>query len=234
MKCLRKYEWVKLPRDYPDMGKGLMGHWAKLASRAAFRKGNATYCGYSNPVTPGMWSGGAVGLKSILGVKSKPAALRILQELSELGYLKYHLDRKTKHLTYEITDYVLKCTGAECMSGAVYASTGYGFMCLPRNITQRLVDSHREFSESDAWLDLWCHTIYEDYGNAFSFLAPTVQYGKYGAIQTLEALGQRWNWEKTRVWRFFRNHADVFSLCRLPSSYGCVIFNSIYPIGGDI
>lgn len=85
MKCLRKYEWVKLPRDYPDMGKGLMGHWAKLASRAAFRKGNATYCGYSNPVTPGMWSGGAVGLKSILGVKSKPAALRILQELSELG-----------------------------------------------------------------------------------------------------------------------------------------------------
>ena len=234
MKCLRKYEWVKLPRDYPDMGKGLMGHWAKLASRAAFRKGNATYCGYSNPVTPGMWSGGAVGLKSILGVKSKPAALRILQELSELGYLKYHLDRKTKHLTYEITDYVLKCTGAECLSGAVYASTGYGFMCLPRNITQRLVDAHREFSESDAWLDLWCHTIYEDYGNAFSFLAPTVQYGKYGAIQTLEALGQRWNWEKTRVWRFFRNHADVFSLCRLPSSYGCVIFNSIYPTGGDI
>ena len=41
MKCLRKYEWVKLPRDYPDMGKGLMRHWAKLASRAAFRKGNA-------------------------------------------------------------------------------------------------------------------------------------------------------------------------------------------------
>ena len=41
MKCLRKYEWVKLPRDYPDMGKGLMSSWAKLASRAAFRKGNA-------------------------------------------------------------------------------------------------------------------------------------------------------------------------------------------------
>ena len=29
-KCLRKYEWIKLPRDYPDMGKGLMpiqNHW---------------------------------------------------------------------------------------------------------------------------------------------------------------------------------------------------------------
>ncbi len=39
MKCLLKYKWVKLPRDYPYMGKGIMAHWVKLASRAAFRKG---------------------------------------------------------------------------------------------------------------------------------------------------------------------------------------------------
>lgn len=39
MKCLRKYQWVKLPRDIPDMGKGLMAYWAMLAFRAAFRKG---------------------------------------------------------------------------------------------------------------------------------------------------------------------------------------------------
>lgn len=65
MKCLRKYQWVKLPRDIPDMGKGLMAYWAMLAFRAAFRKGNASYCGHSNPVAPGMWAGGVVGLKSI-------------------------------------------------------------------------------------------------------------------------------------------------------------------------
>ena len=69
MKCLRKYQWVKLPRDIPDMGKGLMAYWAMLAFRAAFRKGNASYCGHSNPVAPGMWAGGVVGLKSILGVR---------------------------------------------------------------------------------------------------------------------------------------------------------------------
>ena len=92
MKCLRKYEWVKLPRDYPDMGKGLMASWARLASRAAFRKGNARYCGHTNPVTPGMWSGGVVGLKSILGAKSRPKALQILEELAKLGFLKYTLD----------------------------------------------------------------------------------------------------------------------------------------------
>ena len=32
-----------------------------------------------------------------------------------------------------------------------------------------LVRNERIFDESDAWLDLWCHTVYKDYGNAFSF-----------------------------------------------------------------
>lgn len=78
MKCLRKYKWVKLPRMHLPGGKGLMGYWAKLASRAAFRKGNAVYCGHINPVTAGMWSGGVVGLKSILGVKKRVKALWII------------------------------------------------------------------------------------------------------------------------------------------------------------
>ena len=86
MKCLRKYQWVMLPRDIPDIGKGLMAYWAMLASRAAFRKGNASYCGHSNPVAPGMWAGGVVGLKSILGVRSRAKALQILDELSSLFF----------------------------------------------------------------------------------------------------------------------------------------------------
>ena len=233
MKCLRKHQWVKLPRDIPDMGKGLMAYWAMLASRAAFRKGNASYCGHSNPVAPGMWAGGVVGLKSILGAKSRTKALQILDKLSSLGFLKYSLDSQTKKLTYEITDWVVKCSGAECMSGAVYASTGYGFLCLPRSITQRLADAKRVFDEADAWLDPWCHTTYEDYGNAFSFLAPVVQYGRFGSVLTLETLGERWGWEKTKVWRFFKKHGDVFPLYRLPSSYGCLVFNTSYPTGAD-
>lgn len=234
MKCLRKYQWVKLPRDYPDMGKGLMAHWARLASRAAFRKGNASYCGHSNPVVPGMWSGGIVGVKSILRLRNRAKALEVLALLQGLGYLTYTLDKTTKHLTYQITDWVVKCSGAPCMSGTVYTSEGYGFLCLPRSITQRLVDNKRIFDESDAWLDLWCHTTFEDYGNAFSFLAPAVQYGRYGAVLTLETLGQRWGWEKTKVWRFFQKHGDVFLLCRLPSSFGCLIFNTLYPTGMEV
>ena len=234
MKCLRKYHWVKLPRDYPDMGKGLMNHWAKLASRAAFRKGNAKYCGHSNPVTPGMWSGGIVGLKSILGVRSRAAAFEIMDRLVDLGYVKYTIDSSTRKLTYEILDWVVKCSGAECQEGTVYATPGYGFLCLPRNITERLYKRQQVFDEADAWLDLWCHTAFEDQGNAFSFLAPVVQYGKYGSILTLERLGKRWGWEKTKVWRFFKKHATVFGLHRLPGNYGCIIFNQFYPTGTDI
>ena len=231
MKCLCKYDWVKLPRNYPDMGKGLMGYWAKLASHAAFRKGNARYCGHVNSVTPGTWSGGMVGLKSILGVRSREQAFAILRELATLGYLHYTLDPVTKKLTYEIKDWVVKCSGAECLSGTVYATDSYGFLCLPRNITERIYEQDLIFNEADAWLDLWCHTVFRDKGNAFSFLAPAIQYGKYGSVLTLETLGQRWGWEKTKVWRFFKKHGEVFSLHRLPSSYGCLIFNAKYPTG---
>ena len=168
MKCLRKYKWVKLPRMYLPARKGLMGYWTKLASRAAFRKGNAVYCGHTNPVTPGMWSGGVVGLKSILGVKKRAQALCIMEQLQELGYITFTLDQKTKHLIYQVKDWVVKCSGAECKDGAVYATQGYGFLCIPRDITERLV-GNRKLEEADAWLDLWCHTTYGDYGNAFSF-----------------------------------------------------------------
>lgn len=61
-KCLLKYQWVKLPRAHLPAGKGIMGYWTKLASRSAFRKGQAHYCGYMNDVMPGMWSGGMVSV----------------------------------------------------------------------------------------------------------------------------------------------------------------------------
>ncbi len=204
MRCLLKYDWVKLYRDRLPEGKGIMGAWAKLASRAAFRKGHASYCGHINAVSVGMWSGGIVGLKSILGVKSRTVALETMDKLQELGYLQYSLNSKTKKLTYKISDWVVKCSGAGCMDGAVYATEGYGFLCLPRNITQRLADKNYIFDEADAWLDLWCHTVSEDPSNAFSFLAPAVQFRYEGALLTLEKLGQRWGWEKTKVWRFFK------------------------------
>ena len=228
MKCLSKYKWIKLYLAALPQGKGIMGYWARLACRAAFRQGKAQYCEHTNAVTPRMWSGGIVGLKSILGVKRRSQALQIMDELQSLGYISYNLEAGTKKLSYEIADWVQKCSGSEADSGTVYATEGYGFICTPRAITDRLVLGKRTFDESDAWLDLWCHTVYKDYGNAFSFLAPVIQYGKYGCALTLEQLGRRWGWGKTKVWRFFQKNGTTFGLHKLPGSFGCLIFNLRY------
>ena len=234
MICLMKYPWVKLPRNRLSISKGLLGAWMRLAARAAFRKGEGHYCGYDNPVEPGMWVGGIVGLKAILGLRRREAALNVLRALEQLGFLSWTLDPSTKKLSYNLSDWFVRFSGAECPDGVVYASEGYGFVYVSREITKRLVDHNYIFEESDAWLDLWCHTTVNDPGNAFSFLAPTVQYGKYGAILTLETLGRRWGWEKTKVWRFFQAHGDVFALRRLPGSLGCLIFNLGYPCDTEI
>ena len=108
--------------------------------------------------------------------------------LKDMGYISYALE-DTKQLAYRITDWVVECSGEECMDGTVYATPGYGFLCMPRNITERLVAQGRKFEETDAWLDMWCHIVFRDYGNAFSFLSPVIQYGKYDSILTLETLG---------------------------------------------
>ena len=230
MKCLRKFVWIKIPRaEIPHNSKGMMLYFLRLASRAAFRKGTALYCGHKNEVDAGCWVGGVVGLKSILEAKSRRAALEILDELQMMGYITYTLEPKNKRLTYRITDWVCACAGKEEPDGNIYATPDYGFVCMPRNITERLAEKGQVFAEADAWLDLWCHTVYRDYGDAFSFLAPAIQYGKYGSVLTLETLGQRWKWEKTKVWRFFQKFASCYSLHKLPGSFGCVIFNTCYP-----
>ena len=75
--------------------------------------------------------------------------------LQELGYISYELDPSTKKRSYQILDWVVKCSGAEYMDGSVYTTDGYGFLCLPRNITQRLAAQNHRFEEAYAWLDLW-------------------------------------------------------------------------------
>ena len=140
MKCLLCYEWVKLTSNNLYAGKGVIGAWAKLASRVAYRKGTAKYCGYKNEVNAGMWAGGVVGLKSIPGIKNRTKAIATLNELVRLGLVSYTLDDRTKKLELTLPDWVHNCDGSDCMSNLVYVTEGYGFLCIPRNITERLVE----------------------------------------------------------------------------------------------
>ena len=231
MKCLMKYEWVKLMRSHLPQGKGVMGAWMKLASRAAFRRGIATYCGYKNEVSPGMWSGGIVGIKSILGIKKKSDALLMLDKLSELGYIKYELNYENKKFTYQITDWVIKCSGEECMNGTVYTTDGYGFLCLPRNITERLVSLNYKFEETDAWLDLWCHTVSNDAGNAFFFQRRL--FSMENAVNYLlsKTSANAETGKKRKYGDSFKNTemSSLYTKCPAPTAALCLI-NCIQPI----
>ena len=142
MKCQHKYRWVKLPRACLPQGKGVLGQWARLAARAAYRKGVGLYCGFENPVEPGMWAGGVVGLKSSVGIKSRNAALETLEQLQELGYISYSLNSSTKKLEYTLLDWVAVCSGEACLGQGVYTYEGQGFLCLPRSSPDRLAKQH--------------------------------------------------------------------------------------------
>ena len=220
-KCLLKFPWVKVPREEIPALKGLLGYWLKLVSRAVFRKGASTYCGYENAVEPGMWVGGIVGLKSILDVRNREKALQIMEELQKLGYITYTLEPGTKILTYRITDWVLKCSGAECCDGVVYTTDGYGFLCMPRNITERLAEQGRVFDEADAWLDLWCHTVWQDYGGENRCL---ISENELGGTNDNHQTGQscpHLDYASLfcgRVSSLFPVSAGVFSLLQRPDS----------------
>mgnify|MGYP004526544017 FL=1 len=95
--------------------------------RAAFRKWQAKYCGYTNDAMLGMWS----GLTSIFGVKIRAEALKNMNTLSRYGYIRYTLDEKTNKLEYAVADWGVKYSGAECMSGTVSLQAAMAFSVFP-------------------------------------------------------------------------------------------------------
>lgn len=109
-----------------------------------------------------------------------------------------------------------------------YVNDNSGFICVPRNLTQRLVDTGYVFNDADAFYDLYLNTVFNYGYNPFSEKAPVVMYDKNTSVITLDVLGQRWNWSKTKVSRFFKKFEEYFSLVKLQSSYGCVVFNKVF------
>ena len=224
MKCLERYAWVKLPRTQIPAGRSLLSNFMRLYASAAYRPGQARYCQYINEVHFGQWVGGIVGLKSILGLSSREQAFLVLEELSNWGLLEYEYDPKSKRLSYHISQ--TQRIAVPTQGIPIYARE-QGFLCVPRTLTQPLIQAGYVFEEIDAWLDLWIHTIYRDSDSPLSNIVPLVQFDT-GPALTLASLGNRWGWERTKVWRFFKKYADTFFLFKLPGSYGAVVCNMMY------
>ena len=156
MKCLQKYKWVKLPRTQIPTGNSLLSNFIQLYASAAYRPGQARYCQYINEVRFGEWVGGIVGLKSILGLSCREQALSVLEDLSDWGMLEYDYNPKSKRLSYRILQTQHAAVPAQ---GVPIYAREQGFLCVPRTLTQPLIQAGYVFEEIDAWLDLWIHTI---------------------------------------------------------------------------
>lgn len=111
-----------------------------------------------------------------------------------------------------------------------YVNNNSGFVRVERNVSNILFDNNRTFSDADAFFDLYLHTVYREQAQPFSENYPAILFEKNMPILTLEVLAKRWLWDKQRVYRFFKRYSKYFKLIKLQSSYGCVIFNTAYPI----
>ena len=226
MPCLIKYKWVKIPRDIMPESRGILLDYVRAYSAAAISKGTMRYCQYENEVEEGMWAGGKVGLRSILKAKTTGDAFERLKRLADAGILTYEYSVETKFLSYKINEeYRVRNCKPEL---PVRCKNTYGFVRVPRGVSDKLAARKYVFEEADAWIDLWCHTVSGDNRNILSFFQPCIQMDGKEPVLTLETLGQRWGWSKTKVRRFFVKNAGVFRLHKLPGSYGCIIFNPGY------
>ncbi len=76
-------------------------------------------------------------------------------------------------------------------------------LCLPRNITQRLADQHYTFGESDAWLDLWCHTVWAGDRQCVFLSGACRSIRETWRRFDIGSLGTALGLEKTKVWEIF-------------------------------
>ena len=82
----------------PAPRQGRNGRLDEACLPCSISQGHSPLLWIKNEVSPGMWSGGIVGIKSILGIKKKSDALLMLDKLSELGYIKK--ERRFIHSRY--------------------------------------------------------------------------------------------------------------------------------------
>lgn len=242
----------------PTKCKGILKDYFKIAFASAYKDGVVKYCGHTNDIKAKQWIGGVTGIKRLLERRSIDKALNAVCFLRDIGLVtmlfeyggKITVDvpdiiipqtcpaeerakRYVDRYIYEHDGVTLKEIShlyeyAENHNGKCYVNDSSGFICIPRDLTERLVERHYVFDDADAFYDLYLHTVDRTESNPFSQICPTVMYKRGNSVFTLDYLCTRWGWSKCKVSRFFKKVSDYFSLVKLQSSYGCLIFNKVF------
>ena len=201
-----------------------------LFSYANFRSNERVLNGERYMEAPGQWICKLGSLPRILRVHSKEQALEQLEYFQTHGFLTYEcVDRKNEIIRFTIANWKEHCTS---LPYNYYSYKGSGFFFFPLPIGRKLLKVARKttgivFSELDAIMDMWLHTILNDPKVKGSEYMPVVYYSNMHGMPLLSYtyLANRWGWSKSRVGRFILKAGEYGIIRRVSfsSSRGSVI-----------
>ncbi len=226
-------KWFRFFNDHKDFrNEGTLHLFSLMAlySYADFRSNSRVINEKRYMESPGQWICKISALPRILRAHSKAHAMEIMDYFRDGGFLDYEiLDNDAGILRFTIADWKRHCTHLEYN---YYSYKGSGFFFFPLPVGRKLLAASRTagrivFSELDAIMDLWLHTILNDPGVKGSEYMPVVYYANMGGMPLLSYtyLARRWGWSKSRVGRFILKieEAGIISRVSFSSSRGSVL-----------
>lgn len=245
MNCTQKQQLVSFPKvriwkpwfrhfndhkEFHNEGTVHLFSLMALFSYANFRSNERVINGERYMEAPGQWICKLESLPRILRVHSKRQALEQLDYYEKYGFLTYEwLDEENEIIRFSITNWKEHCTSLQYN---YYSYKGSGFFFFPLPVGRMLLRvAHKTdgivFSELDAIMDMWLHTILNDPKVRGSEYMPVVYYSNMRGVPLLSYtyLAKRWGWSKSRVGRFMLKAGEygIISRVSFSSSRGSVI-----------
>lgn len=159
-----------------------------LFSYANFRSNERVINGDRYMEAPGQWICKLGALPRILRVHSKAQALELMEYFQDHGFLTFEiLDEEKEILRFTIADWKEHCTHLQYN---YYSYKGSGFFFFPLPVGRLLLKTARKevgivFSELDAIMDMWLHTILNDPKVRGSEYMPVVYYSNMRGMPLL-------------------------------------------------
>ena len=226
-------KWFRYHNDHKDFrNEGTLHLFSLMAlySYANFRSNKRHIGDQWYMEGPGQWICKVSALPRILRVHSKAQAMERMDYFKNAGFLDYEmLEEDSGLLRYTIADWKEHCTH---LNYNYYSYTGSGFFFFPLPVGRKLIQACRRmhelvFSELDAIMDLWLHTILNDPAVRGSEYMPVVYYAnmKGQPLLSYSYLAKRWGWSKSRVGRFILKieEAGIISRVSFSASRGSVL-----------
>ena len=203
MNCIQKQQLVSFPKvriwkpwfrhfnnhkEFRNEGTVHLFSLMALFSYANFRSNERMIRGERYMEAPGQWICKLGSLPRILRVHSKRQALEQLDYYEKYGFLTYEwLDEENEIIRFSITNWKEHCTSLQYN---YYSYKGSGFFFFPLPVGRMLLRVALKtdgivFSELDAIMDMWLHTILNDPKVRGSEYMPVVYYSNMRGVPLL-------------------------------------------------